>query len=99
MHEDIEALATDGFDDESEDVGAEIRVDVALTGLALERRRENRGARLVSRARDAPQISPSRQSGAMSEQLADGDGILPTAGESWQVGGHRRLEVEATLIE
>src|SRR4029453_6325369 len=60
MEEGGERLARDRLDHEGEDVRAEVGVDVALTGLALEIRREHPGAGFIRRGGDTPELPPGR---------------------------------------
>src|SRR4051812_47075688 len=69
LHEIVESLTTGRFHDETEDIGAKIGVDVAAARSALQLRLEHRVARFVRRECNAPEVSPSRQSGPMLEEL------------------------------
>src|SRR5581483_7185384 len=76
----IERLPGDALDEEAERHGAEIGVDVAEPGLALERCGEDDVAGLLRRGGEAPEVAVRRETGAVLEELADGDRILVAAG-------------------
>jgi hypothetical protein len=87
------------LDDEAEEVGAEIGVDQAGAGTALQWCFDDGASRLVWRHRDAPQLASRRQPGAMLQELLHGDVVLGAAREARDELRDRVFQANLAVIE
>jgi hypothetical protein len=99
VEEDVERRPGDRLDDEAEQVGAEVGVDVARSGDGDEVGLDRVAPRLLGAEGDAPEVAPRREPRAMREELADRHRVLPAAGELGDVEADVRVEVETPLVE
>jgi hypothetical protein len=99
VEEDVERRARDRLDDEAQEIGAEVGVDVARPGDVGEFGSDRVAARLLGAVRDAPEIAPRRESRAVREELPDRHRVLPPAGELGDVVADVGVEVQQPLVE
>src|SRR5687767_4238604 len=99
LEELVERLAGHDFNQQAEQVGAEVGVDVAGARACFERAVDDRGARFERAPGDAPDVAAGGQAGRMREELADSDLVLLAAIEGREVGHDTLVEVDLLFVE
>ena len=92
-------LTGDHLYDQSQNVGAEVRVDILCTGATLEWGAQDERSGFERSLCNPPDISACRKSGGVCQQLANGDFVLVTAAECWDVVHDRVIEPDLLFIE
>ena len=95
----VERLAGDDLDQESQNIGTQIGVDVLSAWTAFEGGAQDQGARFERRLGDPPDISARWESGGMREKLTDGDLILVAAAECGDIVNDRVIEPDLLFVE
>ena len=98
LEECVERLAAGRFRHEAQQVGPEVGILVATAGRALDRRGQHGRTRFGRGLRDTPELTSSRETGAMREQMTDRHLIAQPAGKVREVPRHGGVEIDLARI-
>jgi hypothetical protein len=99
IEEFVERFTGNDFHQQAEQIGAEIRVDVAGSRACFERSADDCRTRLEGTLGDPPDVAARRQSRGVGEELANGDPVLFSAAESGKIRHDSLVEVYLLLVE